>query len=247
MADPETKTATQPATRPPPGAQGSWLTNMRERARQWGWHRAFYWQIMHAFARGLGFHVHYVTIGADRPRLLSLYREPPRVPDGYSVRFGCKEDFLKAVGKVPNVDFRFIEEAFGRGDECSIVLHGDELVNFCFWTRAWAPVTDQLRVIVPEGFRYVYKAWTHADHRRKGLSNVNSYWRNTRRVAPFEERSISYVETHNYASLLRSYQHPNERGIYCGYVGWITLFGREIPFSTRQARWIGLRFTSNPP
>jgi len=237
-------TGSYPAARE---SRGRVLANLRRRAAEWGWRRALYWQLMHALA-GIGFRIHYVTIGADRPTLRLIYRRRLEVPEGYSVRWGTREDFLPlADDPSAGIDGEFLEQAFGRGDECCVVLFGEQIVNYSFWTRSWARVTDQLRVVVPRGFRYVYKDWTHPDHRRRRLSSLNAYYRNLNREAPFEERSISYVETHNYPSLLNTYRHPSERGIRCGLVGWITLFGRQIPFSSRHARWINFEFSRRPP
>lgn len=219
---------------------------IKEKALQWGWRRSVYWHVMHWLATRALFRIHYVSIGADRPALRMIYRAALDVPDGYTVRWGTREDFLPAIGTLPDVDQQFVDDAFGRGDECVVVYYRDELVNYCFGTRAWARVSEQLRVVVPKGFRYIYKAWTHPDHRRKHLSALNAQFRNLTREAPFEERSISYVETHNYPSLLNTGRHPSERGIRCGLVGWFTVFGRQIPFSSRHAKWIGFEFSRHP-
>ena len=50
------------------------------------------------------------------------------------------------------------------------------------------------------------------------------------------------METHNYPSLLHGYEHPNSRSLYTGYVGWITLFDRQIPINSRHAKRIGFEF-----
>ncbi len=76
-------------------------------------------------------------------------------------------------------------------------------------------MTDQLRLEVPPGFRYGYKNWTHPAHRRRNIANACQHLRKTSRRFPFEERSF-------------------------GYVGWITLFGREVPFRSRHAARLGV-------
>jgi hypothetical protein len=53
---------------------------------------------------------------------------------------------------------------------------------------------------------------------------------------------LSYIETHNYLSLLRRARVPTQRRIPMGMCGWFTLFGREFPFNTRRAKWIGFEF-----
>jgi hypothetical protein len=104
-------------------------------------------------------------------------------------------------------------------------------------------VTEQLEVLVPDGFRYGYKGWTHPDHRRRNLSQKGTWVKKTQAGRPFGERGIWYIETHNYASLLRGYRNPRVRHINMGVVGWFTLFGRQIPFATRTAKWIGFHFS----
>ena len=123
-----------------------------------------------------------------------------------------------------------------------MTFYQGELVAFSFNSRVSAPVTDQLEVIVPEGFRYGYKSWTHVDHRRNNLSRMGGWFKQNFADRPFTERSISYIETHNYPSLLHGYRHPNLRQLRMGLVGWATLFGKQIPFSSRRAKWIGFQF-----
>ena len=130
----------------------SWLETLRQHARDWGWKRAIYWQIMQPLGKRLGFHIHYVQVAADRPDLDDPVA--PEIPPGYTARLGCKEDFLSALNKIPNLDQTFVDEAFEHDDECNVTFYGDELVAFSFNTRVKAPVTDQLEIVVPAGFRY---------------------------------------------------------------------------------------------
>lgn len=215
----------------------SHIRGFRERIQDWGLKRALYWQVMHTLSKYLGFDIHYVNIGGDRLDLRDP--EPPEVPPGYVTKLGCKKDFLPFVGKVEFLDHEFVESAFARGDECSLTLYHDQLVSYCFISRVRARMSPQLEVIVPKGFRYIYKAWTHADHRRKNLSRIGGFYRTSFAQRPFTERSIGCVATHNYPSRLHSYLNPRERGIRMGYVGWFTLFGRQYPFNSRKAKWVG--------
>lgn len=86
---------------------------------------------------------------------------------------------------------------------------------------------------------YTYKGWTHPDHRRAKLTAARIYLRQQLVRSHRRQWSISYTETHNYASLLHGYRHPRARGVRMGFCGWITLFGRQIPFNSRRARWVG--------
>jgi hypothetical protein len=132
------------------------------------------------------------------------------------------------------LDPEFLKQSAERGDICIASFFGEELAGFSFSSTSRAPVTSQLEVIVPSGFRYGFKSWTHPNHRRKKLSLGRTEAKGLRELI-----SIYYIETHNYPSLLRPYRYPSDRRVHMGYVGWIELFGNRYPFATRRAKWIG--------
>lgn len=211
-----------------------------QRKRDWGLKRALYWELMYAARTYLGFCIHYVTVGADLKRPAENVR--PEVPEGYVTRIVGLEDMLPYVGRVPDLDAEFLHDAFRRGDECAANFFGDELVGFGFICRTRCRASTQIDVLIPQGFRYSYKDWTHPDHRRNNLSRMRGHVRFTTLPRPFEERSVTYVETHNYASLLHSYLRPRERSLRMGLCGWWSLFGHQIPFNSRAAKWVGFEF-----
>jgi hypothetical protein len=213
------------------------LQNFRQRKRAWGLKRALYWELMHLLAKYLGFRIHRVVVGSDLKRPVEAV--PPDVPEGYETRIVGLNDLLPFSSRVPELSADFLREAFARGDECAANFNRGELVGFGFVSRSRAPVSDQLEVLIPVGFRYNYKDWTHSDHRQRNLSKIRGHVRFTTMPRPYVERSISYVETHNYASLLHGYRHPRERNLAMGLCGWITLLGRQITFNSRRARWVG--------
>jgi hypothetical protein len=215
------------------------LRNLRTRMRDWGWRRASYWELMHVLSK-LGLHLHYINVGADMREIVG--EEEPIVAAEYHTRVVRLEDLLPHLASVPHLSRDFLETVFSRGDVCVANFCRSQLVGYSFSTYVRARVNDQLDVLVPEGFRYGYKAWTHPDHRRQNLSRMRGFVR--RRCVPTDHtvRSISYVETHNYASLLHSYRFPSLRAIRMGFCGWITIFGRKVPFNSRHARWVGFEF-----
>jgi len=218
------------------------LANFKTRKRDWGLRRALHWEHMNLLSK-LGVRVHYVDVGANIREIIG--EETPTVPPGYETRLVGLDDLLPFAGRVPDLSREFLHTAFGRGDIGAANFYGGDLVGYAFWSFTRARVTDQLDVIVPNGFRYSYKAWTHADHRRANLSSHRSYVRRQTRRASHEERMISLAETHNYPSLLHGYRHPRLRSLRMGFCGWITVFGRQIPFTSRRARWIGLEIVRN--
>jgi len=90
------------------------------------------------------------------------------------------------------------------------------------------------------GFMYAYKDWTSAQHRKLSLSKYRSKAMDSIYLTPLNtERFIWYIETHNYASLLHSYVHPTDRALKSGFIGWYSIFGRQIPFNSRKAKCLG--------
>lgn len=215
------------------------FTAIRGRIRSWGLRRALFWQVMHLLKEQFGFCLNYVFVGADRMDLRDPI--PPDIPPGYETFMATKSDFQPFVGKVEFLDQAFIDEAFANGDEASMTLYNGELVSYGFATRVKARVTSQLELHVPKKFRYAYKSWTRQDHRRKRISRMGAYVRAFHNPGrKYEERAIYTIVAHNYASLLHGYRFPSERAIRMGFVGWFSLFGKQIPFNSRKAKWIGL-------
>ncbi len=214
----------------------AWLASIRNRCDEWGLRRSLYWYLMNRLAK-LGIRLHYVRVGSDMRGILG--EEMPDVPVGYETRVVGLAKLLPFVDVVQDLDREFLEAAFARGDTCTANFYNGDLVGYSFSTRARARATKQLDVLVPEGFRYGYKSWTHADHRRHQLARMRGFVRRRDLKPPHEERSISYIETHNYPSLLHSYRHPRERSLAMGFCGWLTLFGRQFPYNSRHAKWVG--------
>lgn len=214
------------------------LREFRRRLDEWGPGRALHWEAMNALARLFGARVHYVIVGSGSGRVGRMTR--PTIPAGYEVRMVWLDDLLPFVDTVSDLSEAFLRDAFGRGDVCVASFFHGALVGCSFQSGGRSKVTEQLDILVPEGFRYTYKTWIHADHRRRNLSQMQGYVRHHARSGESRDRGIWYVETHNYASLLHSYRHPNERSLGMGLIGWFSFFGRQVPFRTRAASWLGV-------
>lgn len=210
--------------------------NFALRKKNWGTKRALHWEVMNILFK-LGVRVHYINVEGNVREILG--EDLPEVPPGYEARYVGLNEMLPHVDCVPDLDRAFLNEVFARGDVCIANFHGTELLGFAFVSFTRARVTGQLDALVPDGFQYVYKGWTHPAHRRKNLAAARVYLRHKLLLANRNQRSISYVETHNYQSLLHSYRHPRERSLRMGFCGWITVFGRQIPLNSRRARWVG--------
>ncbi len=203
---------------------------MRDQARLWGWGRLLYWVLMTVVSK-LGLRVHRVAANPLNPE-----RPPVVLAEGYTTRYVEFDELARYVDSNEGLDDDFISMAGGRGDRCIGNFYHGELVGYAFYATERARVTPQLDVLVPKGFRYGYKGWTHPDHRRKKLNKARAQlnW-------PNPGIPIWYIETHNFQSLLTTFRYPAERPVRMGYIGWFTIAGREFPFSTRVARRVGLR------
>jgi hypothetical protein len=214
------------------------LEGFRQRKADWGLRRASYWQFMNLLARLVDFRIHYVFIGGGSGRMDRM--PAPEVPAGYDVRMVGMDELRAFTSTVADLSMEFLESAFENGDSCVASFFHGSLVGFSFRATKRAVVTDQLDLLVPDGFRYTYKTWIDREHRRRNLSQIQGYVRHNAQPGDGRARGIWYVETHNYPSLLHSYRHPTDRSLIMGFIGWLSWFGRQIPFRTPAARWLGV-------
>ena len=143
-------------------------------------------------------------------------------------------------GHTPGLSSEFLDASCARGDRCVANFYHGELVGYGFVASAWAPVTRQLRVAVEQDLFYRYKGWTHPDHRRRYLSHARGRLNSSLFPGSDSSRMVSYVDTHNYASKLH---HADIQPVRLGYAGYVTLFGRQIPFTTPRCRASGFQLS----
>lgn len=204
----------------------------------WGTARALNFILGNLLNR-LGISINYVFVGADDglPKT-----EAPEIPTGYETRLGTYQDFVDFESQEYGYNLKQVERYFANGDRCAVTFYNGTMVGYRFNTDVEAGVTDQLSVSIPDGFTYAFKAWVHAEHRRKNL-DARAVWTIAQsRPANCRERHIWYIATHNYPSLLHGYINPKARSLRVGLVGWITVFGKQLPFASRGAKWLGFEF-----
>ncbi len=210
----------------------------RNRKKLWGLKRCLYWELMHALRSLFGFRIHYLSIGNS---IDDIYRANLPVDNaGYETRMVKIAELLPFANLVPDLDECFLQKARDNNDTCVANFYEGALVGFGFNSTRRTIVTSQIDLLVPEGFRYGYKGWTHPDHRRSNLGKLRARVRGENEIHPYHERPIWYIETHNYASLLHSHQPPRERNLRVGLIGWFSFFGRQIPFNSRNAKRYGI-------
>jgi len=230
QSQPEPAAAPQASAAPRQGGP----RGFRQRRADWGTLRTLHWYVMTLLAR-FGVRLSYVFVGSPLAN-----REYIALPEGYVNRVVSLAELAPFVDRVSGLDAEFYALAQQHGDLCIGSFYCGELVGYSFLSESRSRVNEQLDVIVPTGFSYSYKSWTDPQHRRAHLSSGRLYLSNM--AFTDRKRAFYYVETHNYASLLRSYRPPRERRLHFGYIGWVSWFGRQIPFASRRARWLGVEF-----
>jgi len=207
--------------------------------REFGLGRGLHVYLMRALKRAFGLHLFLVELGDDRQDLA-----PPRLPDGYTTRAAAPAELL---GWADRADYglsrNFLEQAHARGHRVVANFCRGELVGYGFVARERARVTDQIEVVVADRLVYRYKAWTHPDHRRMHLSYARGRVNRTQFPLQPGQRTVSYVETHNYASRLHS---PELQPEAVGYCGFVRIAGRELPFTLAGPKRAGFRLARIP-
>lgn len=205
-----------------------------QRVREFGWSRGLYASLMTALKRYLGLHLFLVELGDDRRDIASIELDP-----GYTTRPVSPLELLPWADRPGyGLSRTFLEQAAAQDARAVANFHHDELVGYGFVARHRAPVTDQIDVVVDDRLVYRYKAWTHPEHRRRHLSHARG--RINRTLFPLApgQRTVSYVETHNYASKLH---REDIRPVPVGHAGFIRLLGREMPFTLAGPKRAGFR------
>lgn len=205
-----------------------------QRIRDFGLIRGLHAYLMLLLKRAVGLNLFLVQLGDDRADI-----EMPQLEAGYTTRPVAPRELLPWADKPGyGLSREFLEQAQRQGARAVANFCGDQLVGYGFVARQRAPVTDQVEVSVDDRLVYRYKAWTHPEHRRKHLSHARGRINKTLFPLKAGGRTVSYVETHNYASRLhRAGIHPQSVG-HCGY---LRLFGREFPFTMPGPKRAGFR------
>ena len=164
----------------------------------------------------------------------------PELALGYTVEKSDPERLRPWAETTPGLSHEFLDAASARGDRCVANFFRGELVGYGFVASAWAPVTRQLRVEIDQALFYRYKGWTHPEHRRQYLSHARGRLNSALFPDSDPSRMVSYVDTHNYASKLH---HAEIHPVHLGYAGYVTLFGRQIPFTTPGCRARGFQLS----
>jgi hypothetical protein len=216
------------------------ITRLRADARRWGWARA----VLARLAQRLCDHA---GIRFYRVNLRPLDRCPPArdLPSGIRVCRVPAETLMQAARDPElQLDGGFVREAFARGDLCFGALAGERLVSYAWRSLGDAPARDGMWVRVAPPCHYAYKAFTLPAWRGKHLHIAVSLASDEHfRALGDDAAEVGFHGITNYA-IGAAADYLGRRRI--GYAGYLTWFGRRIPFRTRPLGKIGFEFFAPP-
>ena len=206
----------------------------------WGWRRLIAFYFFTLLERWLGLHVYRLWVGGG---MVTTWHEqlPKKVPDEYPTRRLEPQDLIPYACEENKLTLAFLTDAQARGDSATVVFHEDSIVSYAFRSDSRTPFEHGLELLIPPGFSYAYKSWTHPDHRRRGLTKYRSKvdW-DYQRVNGGPRRGVWYIKFHNYPSLLTDvYEPPHQRPIYVGLLFVLKIFKRTVYFNSRHVKWFG--------
>jgi len=218
------------------GRSAAKITRLREDARRWGWTRVL-------LARAAEWLRNHAGVRFYRVNLRPLGRRfpAPALPPGMRVCLVPAEILLRAVDDLElDLDRGFVREALARGDLCFGVLAGERLLSYAWRSLGIAPASEGMWVRVAEPHHYAYKAFTLPAWRGKHLHIAVSLASDEHfRARGDDAAEVGFNEVTNYA-IRAAADYLGRRRI--GYAGYLTWFGRRIPFRTRPLGKIGFEF-----
>jgi GNAT superfamily N-acetyltransferase len=155
------------------------------------------------------------------------------------IKLASREELLRAAKEMPSqLSRNFIDSALSSG-LCVAAFVDSKLVAFSWSAFTQVKMNEELWVGFDWPYRYAYKAYTHPEHRGRGIIEAILYYSDDICLDRGFTHSIAYVETDNYPSISAGSKLGNRR---VGYVGYLRLFRRSYPFRTRGAKKHSFRF-----
>lgn len=213
------------------------IIRLKSLVREWGCAYLFYAFLMQRLKSLITFCAVYTTALPSPDKNATCDGASPN----RSLRMASDEDLRRASQDASlELNGAWLQKARARGDICVALFDGECMLSYVWATRAPNPHQDGIWVHFDPAQIYAYKAFTVRAGRRKGLQDLVRTRMLTLLYSHGYREAVGFVETHNLASMggLR------KAGIEAsGYAGYLTLFGRVIPFRSAGARRIGFGFS----
>jgi hypothetical protein len=168
--------------------------------------------------------------------LRGVYVEQPDpgfldIPAPYAGKFfGASE--LREFARDPDIEMseEFLDHALGKGDECyGFTSKGTPAAYGWYASNATSAVAPELLLHFSPGYVYMYRGFTHDDHRGKRLHAIGM----TRALQHYLSKGyngvVSYIESTNFDSLKSCARMGYQ---VFGSIYMIKLFGRYLTFSS---------------
>lgn len=216
-----------------------WVEQFKERL-EWGVPRLVASYFFGGLERFLKLHVYRVWVGTGM-RTARHDHLPKEIPDEYPTCRLKPRDLIPYASEKNGLNEAFLKAAQARGDRATAVFHKNKVVSYSFESTTRTPFEHSLELLIPPGFLYSYKSWTHPDFRRRGLTKYRGKVNFDERWAKGGlKRGIWYIKFHNYPSLLTNiYQQPHQRPLYAGSMIVLKAFRRTFFFNSRRTKWFG--------
>ncbi len=209
-----------------------------EYIKRWGIFRTFYYFVMECVKRYFGF-----VLCAIAARPLRIVPALPNADLTREYRLLTESELIE-FSSDPEVDMNAekMKSNFAKGDICVGAIENGELIAYLWSACSPTKHVENLYVDFGPKARYLYKGFTRPAYRGQRIQSMLSSLADD--LSPKDRtHSITFIETHNYASIHTAKYHGNK---IIGYAGYWKLFGRYIVFHSRGARKLGFRFFIRP-
>jgi hypothetical protein len=140
---------------------------------------------------------------------------------------------------------RFLDEALGKGDECYGIIEDEKVASYGWYARTpTALELPDLRLHFSTEYVYMYKGFTHPEHRGQRLHAIGM----TKALESYLSRGhkglVSYVEANNFGSLKSVYRMGYS---HFGDIFLVRISGRYFIHAGRGCSPYGFRVEWVPP
>jgi len=137
----------------------------------------------------------------------------------------------------------FLGDALNHGDECYGFLHDDALAAYGWYSNRPTPIDiPELTLHFDRQYIYMYKGFTHVNHRGQRLHAVGMTRALEAYLAQGFKGIVSYVEWNNFASLRSCYRMGYEE---FGTIVVTKIFGRYLVHCSGGCRPFGFRLEAH--
>ena len=213
------------------------LDSFMQDIRRWGLARSLFQRLMAA-------NESWLNISYAMERDLRKSTSPPTVDPRFSFRLLTQEELALAC-EDPRIEIsaEFLRAALDRGDLCIGAFDGERLVAYTWRSFKETSHADDLFLSFEKPHRYGYKAFTLPEYRGLRLQECITPVSDQFCIDRGYTHGISFIQTHNYASLTMSLRVGS---VPVGLLGYLRIFGRVFTFRSAGARRRGFGFHEAP-